>query len=165
MDDLAKILAPFSLGRISDLIDIANRLEENGFNLTSLKRYYDQRLMEIQGRRQKVSSEAQALAAISRKNLPPCPDCGRPMMVMAVNTNKANQIGGTARSMWQCSDPMGCGYQQESDESIDDVRKRLIAPNEERIVVERRPDDPPPAPGRRRKSSLVRRTRAGCGGK
>jgi hypothetical protein len=44
--------------------------------------------------------------------------CGEVMILSTVNDTPASQVGGVYRSMWSCSDPMGCGETLYSDRVI-----------------------------------------------
>lgn len=115
-EPLAEVLKQFSLGQIRDALLIVQALSSAGYrNPAALRRYYD---AAMQHHREWVVTQSRELAAYAvdvEKHLPKCPDCGRPMQIVPVNTSPRTRIGGTAKSMWQCSDVLDCGHAIESD--------------------------------------------------
>jgi len=52
-----------------------------------------------------------AVGLSRRFDTPPCPECGKPMDIVMVNhNNKAIVEDPQAKTMWVCTDEMGCGY-------------------------------------------------------
>lgn len=44
-----------------------------------------------------------------------CPQCGAIMNLSPVNTVSGDQVGGSWKSMWMCSDVFGCGHEIYSE--------------------------------------------------
>jgi len=112
---LHEILAPFSLGQINDLMNLAETLSANGYNPgASLRRYYDQQLQNRILEMRAGEAGRDALHASFVANSPACPDCGKTLRLIELNSHPWNMVPGDANSMWQCPDMMGCGYEKES---------------------------------------------------
>lgn len=73
-----------------------------------------------------------ALTAVQEKtrrlisNFPKCPDCGRALRGLPVNTTKGNQVGEDYKSVWTCSDWKNCGYEYYSLNTVQEKLNLLV---------------------------------------
>ena len=62
-----------------------------------------------------------------------CPECGKPLRAMNVNTNAANRVGGRYKCLFFCT--VACGYERYSKESIIATVKKLEKENGENRIT------------------------------
>lgn len=55
-----------------------------------------------------------------------CSDCGSQTKLITVNDSACSMVGGNYKTMFYCSDELGCGYEFYSDESYESMMNRRI---------------------------------------
>jgi hypothetical protein len=127
------ILQPFSLGHLQDAVVMFKALSDAGYSVDDLSEYVTATVQVHKDIEHTAHMEVSAHLSTVYALIPNCPDCGKKLTIMDVNTTKCNQIGGTAKSMWQCGDIFGCGYETESDNGrMEELEKlgipKMVAP-------------------------------------
>jgi hypothetical protein len=164
---LREILEAFDINRVKSAILIYDVLLINGYTMESLRRFVDQISERDIASLHNFAAESRARSGVIASKYPACPQCGKRMAILEVNTRASNQIGEAGRSMWQCVDPVGCGYEQVSGDTIHVELQRygiITVPQENRPLVVQPIIQEPAAPlSRRRRSVRLGRVRPGCG--
>lgn len=127
--NLHAILQPFSLGRLQEAALIMQTLEREGYGLRALERYLGFVSEVAMRRRHHIAAEHQDYLIDIQRQSPRCPDCGKPMFIIAVNNSPRVMIGGTAKSMWCCADMMNCGGTIETERTVGEEIRRLGVPH------------------------------------
>jgi hypothetical protein len=126
--NLHAILQPFSMGRLQEAALIMRTLEREGYGLRALERYLDFVAETIMRRRLHLMAEQESYLIEFERHSPKCPECGKPMFVASVNSGPGEMIGGTAKSMWTCSDTMNCTGTIESERTLSEEIRRVGVP-------------------------------------
>jgi hypothetical protein len=114
-EEFIRMFQAFSVGQITDAVNVLKMLDESGFGLADLEEHIALLHQDFKDRENAAMLERSAyLAELSSKS-PKCPNCGKQLLLFEVNTRPGNMIGEGAGSMWQCQDLMDCGYELISE--------------------------------------------------
>ena len=108
-------MAPYGIGMVQDAISMFKDIQEHGYTIEDVKNYVSKTIQDYKNLSNTMRMESEAQKAVYSSTSQICPNCGKIMLIFDVNTTNRNKIGGTAKSMWQCEDILGCGYEIESE--------------------------------------------------
>jgi len=113
---IANLLKAYGFGRLQELVGLKREIEGAGFTLEDVDTYVEAKRKAL-AMRQKISGLRQRR----------CPECGKIMMLMPVNTGPGDQTGDESKSVWMCN---GCLSAEYSDvpvkEILQDLAKKLL---------------------------------------
>lgn len=122
-------------GMLQDMIVVLREIEKSGGSVADFIALAEQHYLE---RRMLALEEMKRLAAMSadyRMVAPRCPECGSRMGLYRVNSVAGNQVGGPWKSMWQCADLMGCGYEEFSERDYEEEYREKFG--QSRLLMDR----------------------------
>jgi hypothetical protein len=110
-EDISERLGGFSLARIQEYYGLMLVLKE--FEISNDDYMAWVRFRKIEGLRIAEKPEKPAMSYS-------CPECKMKLELFEVNSMPCNNVGGDYKSMFSCSDLIGCGYSRYSTDTVEE---------------------------------------------
>lgn len=124
-EELIRIIEMFGLARVQDMLTMVGELKKAGLELSDAQKYM------------------QEVRDFFKKSKIQCPECGGPVSLMEVNTNKRNQVDPRYHTLAYCENEIDCGWSRLFEKTIERWREDFKMPGILKLVFTRNSKMPP----------------------